>query len=313
MKSAFKSSIVALIPMAVCISLWAQGTDYTKIEFTAKKVSSNLYMLSGSPNVDVNHPDAAGGLVGILTGPDGIFMVDSQYAQVSEKLVAAIKKISSDPIRFMANTHIHPDHTAGNPFFGKMGVVIFAREELRGQMVRPGRDPAGYPVVTYGMGAPVTLHLNGETVDLIPVRAAHTSGDTMIRFQNANVIMIGDFYRNFGYPFIDRANGGTLNGMLEGCDQLMKVAGPDTTLIPGHGTWIKRTDLVPYADMIKSVRDKVQQLIAQGKTEKEVVAAKLTAPWDAKTAGGLGAAGADMTSADRFVSEVYQELKSGTK
>ncbi len=97
----------------------------------------------------------------------------------------------------------------------------------------------------------------------------------MVRFENANVIMIGDFYRNFGYPFIDRANGGTLNGMLEGCDQLMKVAGPDTTLIPGHGTWIKRTDLVPYAEMIKSVRDKVQQLIAQGKTEKEVVAAKV--------------------------------------
>jgi cyclase len=313
MKSAWQSAMVLLVGMGICITVWAQGTDYTKIEFTAKKVSSNLYMLSGSPNVDVNHPDAAGGLVGILTGPEGIFMVDSQYAQVSEKLLAAIKKISSDPIRFMANTHIHPDHTAGNPFFGKMGVVIFAREELRGQMVRPGRDPAGYPVVTYGMGAPVTFHLNGETIDLIPVRAAHTSGDTMIRFQNANVIMIGDFYRNFGYPFIDRANGGTLNGMLEGCDQLMKVAGPDTTLIPGHGTWIKRTDLVPYADMIKSVRDKVQQLIAQGKTEKEVVAAKLTAPWDAKTAGGLGAAGADMTSADRFVSEVYQELKSGTK
>src|SRR5215471_1103096 len=148
MKSAFQLSIMALVSLAVCISLSAQGTDYSKIEFTAKKVSSNLYMLSGSPNVDVNHPDAAGGLVGILTGPDGIFMVDSQYAQVSEKLLGAIKKISSDPLRFMANTHIHPDHTAGNPFFGKMGVVILAREELRGQMVRPGRDAAGYPVVT---------------------------------------------------------------------------------------------------------------------------------------------------------------------
>ena len=125
--------------------------------------------------------------------------------------------------------------------------------------------------------------------------------------------MIGDFYRNYGYPFIDRANGGTLNGMLEGCEQLMKIAGPDTTLIPGHGTWIKRNDLVPYADMIKSVRDKVKQLIAQGKTEKEVVAAKVTASWDAKTAGGLGAAGAGLTSADRFVSEVYQELKAGAK
>jgi glyoxylase-like metal-dependent hydrolase (beta-lactamase superfamily II) len=321
MKSAWRLSLVALAA-GVAATVWAQGTDYSKIEFTAKKVSSNLYMLPGSPNVDVNHPDAAGGLVGVLAGPDGIFMVDAQYAQVSEKLLAAIRKISPEPIRFMANTHIHPDHTAGNPFFGKMGVTIFAREELREQMARPPRggnanagaprDTSGYPVVTYGMGAPVKLHMNGEVIDLIPVRAAHTAGDTMIRFENANVIMIGDFYRNYGYPFIDRANGGTLNGMLEGCDQLMKVAGPDTTLIPGHGTWIKRTDLVPYAEMIKSVRDKVKQLIAQGKTEKEVVAAKVTAPWDASTAGGLGAAGAGVTSADRFVGEVYQELKAGS-
>ena len=327
MKSAWQLSAVAFgifVVVALSVSVRAQGTNFSKIEFTAKQITPNLYMISGSPDVDVNHPDAAGGLVGVLAGPDGIFMVDAQYAQVSEKLLATIKKISPGPIRFMANTHIHGDHTAGNPFFGKMGVVIFAREELREQMVHPpgrlangnpipARDPAGYPVITYGMGAPVKFHMNGEVIDLIPVRAAHTAGDTMIRFENANVIMIGDFYRNFGYPFIDRANGGTLNGMLEGCDQLMKVAGPDTTLIPGHGTWIKRTDLVPYADMIKSVRDKVKQLIAQGKTEKEVVAAKITAPWDAKTAGGLGAAGADLTSADRFVSEVYQEVKAGAK
>jgi len=326
MKSAWQFSAVlfgALAAAVLSVSVWAQGTDFSKIEFMAKKIAPNLYMISGSPNVDVNHPDAAGGLVGVLAGPDGIFMVDAHYAQVSDKLLAAIRKISPEPIRFMANTHIHGDHTAGNPFFAKMGVVIFAREELREEMIHPprlangnpapARDPAGYPVITYGMGAPVKFHMNGEVIDLIPVRAAHTGGDTMIRFENANVIMIGDFYRNFGYPFIDRANGGTLNGMLEGCDLLMKIAGPDTTLIPGHGTWIKRTDLGPYADMIKSVRDKIKELIAQGKTEKEVVAAKPTASWDAKTAGGLGPAGPDMTSADRFVTEVYQELKGGAK
>src|SRR5215468_10443582 len=139
MKSAWQLSLGTLAAVALCVSLWAQGTDFSKIEFTAKKIAPNLYMISGSPNVDVNHPDAAGGLVGVLAGPDGIFMVDAQYAQVSEKLLAAIKKISPEPIRFMANTHIHGDHTAGNPFFGKMGVVIFAREELREQMARPPR------------------------------------------------------------------------------------------------------------------------------------------------------------------------------
>src|SRR5438874_7097878 len=246
MTSPWQLSLAAFAAAAFSVSVCGQGTDFSKIEFTTKQVSPNLYMISGSPNVDVNNPDAAGGLVGVLAGSDGIFMVDAQYAQVSDKLLATIKKISPEPIRFMANTHIHGDHTAGNPFFGKMGVVIFAREELREQMIHPprlgngnpapARDAAGYPVVTYGMGAPVKFHLNGEIIDLIPVRAAHTGGDTMIRFENANVIMIGDFYRNFGYPFIDIANGGSLAGMLEALDATMRLARPDTRLVPGHGT-----------------------------------------------------------------------------
>ena len=161
----------------------------------------------------------------MLAGPDGIFMVDAQYAQITDKVVAAIRKISPEPIRFLVNTHVHPDHTAGNANFVKMGALLFAREELREEMLRPpagnpaaARDPARLPVVTYGMGDPVKLRLNGEIVDLIPVRAAHTGGDTMIRFENADVIMIGDFYRNYGYPFIDTNNGGTLKGALEALD-----------------------------------------------------------------------------------------------
>src|SRR5213592_3523400 len=146
MKSRWQLSAVlfgAFAAAAFSLSAWGQGTDFSKIEFTSKKIAPNLYMISGSPNVDVNHPDAAGGLVGVLAGPDGVFMVDSQYAQVSDKLLATIKQISPEPVRFMANTHIHPDHTAGNPFFGKKGVVIFAREELREQMARPPRQANG--------------------------------------------------------------------------------------------------------------------------------------------------------------------------
>ena len=152
--------------------------------------------------------------------------------------------------------------------------------------------------------------MNGEIVDLIPVRAAHTGGDTMIRFENANAIMIGDFYRNYGYPFIDTNNGGSLKGALEALDATLKLAGPDTKLIPGHGTIINRTDIVPYRDMILGVQAKVQQMINQGKSEQEVLAAKVTAPYDAKVPGGLLPAGAG-TSADRFVGMVYSELKAG--
>ena len=146
-------------------------------------------MLSGSENVDPGHPDGAGGRIGVLAGPDGIFMVDSQYQQIGDRVLAAVRRIDQGPIRFLVNTHIHGDHTAGNATFAKQGAVLLAREELREGMVRqpppaagaPPRDPARLPVVTYGMGDPVRLRMNGETVELIPVRAAHTGGDTIIR------------------------------------------------------------------------------------------------------------------------------------
>ena len=317
MKSASQLSLVGLSVLVLSASVWAQGIEYSKIEIRTEKIAPNLYMLSGSENVDPGHPDGAGGRIGVLAGPDGIFMVDSQYVQIGDKVLAAVRRIDPGPIRFLVNTHIHGDHTAGNATFAKLGAVLFSREELREGLARqpattppaPPRDPARLPVVTYGMGEPVRFRMNGETVELIPVRAAHTGGDTMIRFVNADVIMIGDFYRNFGYPFIDTNNGGSLKGALEGLELTMKTAGPNTRLVPGHGTYINRTDIIPYRDMIRDVQNRVQQLIAQGKTLQEVLAAKVTAPYDAKVPGGLLPAGAAGTSADRFVSMVYAELK----
>lgn len=318
MKSA-RFSLLALILVAV--NLFAQGIQYDKIEIKTEKIAPNLYMLSGSENVDPGHPDGAGGRIGVLAGPDGIFMVDSQYLQIGDKVLAAIRKIDNGPIRFLANTHVHGDHTAGNATFAKLGAVIFAREELREGMARPlaaarggvdTRDPARLPIVTYGMGEPVRFRMNGETVELIPVRAAHTGGDTMIRFVNADVIMVGDFYRNFGYPFIDTSNGGSLRGALEALEQTMKIAGPNTRLVPGHGSYINRNDIIPYRDMILAVQAKVQELINQGKTEEQVLAAKVTAPFDAKVPGGLLTANTGGgTTADRFVRMVYAQLKAG--
>jgi len=311
--------LLAAAGALLSINVLGQGIQYDKIEIKTEKVASNLYMLSGSENVDPGHPDGAGGRIGVLTGPDGIFMVDAQYAQIGDKVLAAIRRLDQGPIRFLVNTHVHADHTAGNATFAKLGAVLLAREELREGLARtptnaaanaPARDPSRLPVLTYGMGDPVRLRMNGETIELIPVRAAHTGGDTMIRFVNADAIMVGDFYRNFGYPFIDTSNGGSLKGALEALELTMKVAGPNTKLIPGHGTFINRTDIIPYRDMILAVRDKVQQLIAQGKTEQEVLAAKVTAPFDAKVPGGLLPSNTGGgTSADRFVRMVYQQLK----
>ena len=316
MRLARQTSFAAFLTLLLIARVQAQGIDYAKIEIQTEKIAPNLYMLSGSAGADPGHEDAAGGRIGVLAGPDGIFMVDAQYAQITDKVVAAIRKISSEPIRFLVNTHVHGDHTAGNAAFVKMGALLFAREELREEMSRQmatanpalARDPARLPVVTYGMGDPIKLRLNGEIVDLIPVRAAHTGGDTMVRFENADVIMIGDFYRNYGYPFIDTNNGGTLKGALEALDETMKLAGPNTRLIPGHGTIIHRDDIVPYRNMILDIQAKVQQMIREDKSLQEVLAAKVTAPYDAKVPGGLLPAGSG-TSADRFVSMVYAQLK----
>jgi cyclase len=312
--------VALFVVAAMPVSAWAQGgIQYDKIEIKTDKVAPNLYMLSGSEDVDPGHPDGAGGRIGVLAGPDGIFMVDAQYLQIGDKVLAAIRKIDSGPIRFLVNTHVHGDHTAGNATFAKLGAVLLAREELREGMARPvarggtdTRDPARLPVMTYGMGDPVRFRMNGETIELIPVRAAHTGGDTMIRFVNADVIMVGDFYRNFGYPFIDLTNGGSLKGALEALELTMKIAGPNTRIVPGHGTFINKNDIVPYRDMILAVQAKVQELINQGKTEEEVLAAKVTAPFDAKVPGGLLPANTGGgTTADRFVRMVYSQLKAG--
>lgn len=321
MRSVWQWLLVGLAAAAAPLTAGAQGIQYDKIELIPEKIAPNLTMLAGNKDVDPGHPDGAGGRIGVLYGPDGVLVVDSQYGQVADKVMAAIRRISAQPIRILVNTHIHIDHTGGNAAFGKAGATIYAREELREQMVHPARradgspglarEPAGYPTVTYGMGEPVKIHMNGEIVEFIPVRAAHTGGDTIIKFTNANAIMIGDFYRNFGYPYIDTLNGGSLKGLIDALDLTMKLAGPDTKLIPGHGTLINRNDIAPYRTMIAAVQDKVRAMIAQGATEQQVLAAKLTAPYDAKVPGGLLPAAGGGTSADRFVRAVYQELKRG--
>src|SRR5262249_36249450 len=166
---------------AWCGAAWSQEMDFSKVEIITEKLAPNVYMLTGSGGVDPSHDDAAGGRIGVLAGPDGVLMIDSQYAQLSDKVLAALRKISSGPIRYLANTPIHRAHPAGNAFFAKQGALIFAREELRDSMVKlskapnassnPVANPAGFPVVTYGMGPPVKIHMNDEVVQFIPIYA----------------------------------------------------------------------------------------------------------------------------------------------
>jgi glyoxylase-like metal-dependent hydrolase (beta-lactamase superfamily II) len=283
--------LAAFALLALSAGAQAQGTDYSKVQITTTKVAPNFYTLEGS-----------GGMIGVLAGPDGVLMVDSQFAPLTDKIVAAVKQITSSPIRFLIDTHVHPDHTGGNENLGKLGVTIFAREELRGRLAKSGTAPAGLPVVTYS--GKLTFHLNGERVELIPVPAAHTDGDTMVYFPDSKVLMTGDFYRSLGYPNIDLANGGSLKGMLAGMQAIADLTAPDTKIIPGHGATVDRTAVIAQRDMILAIRDKVAALVQQGKTQEEVVAAHPTADYDAKVPTAA-------TTSARFIGQLYSEIKAG--
>jgi len=302
-KTAIRCARVLLAGLAlVAIGAVAQAQgqpDFSKVQIKTNKITNNFYTLEGQ-----------GGTIGVLTGPDGVFMVDTQFAPLTEKIVAAIKQISNAPIKFVVNTHVHGDHTGGNENLGKMGVTILARENLRNRLMHPAPNANGTPgTPTSAPGLPMitfngitTFHMDGEDVQLIPIPAAHTDGDTMVRFVNTDVIMAGDFYRSIQYPNIDRANGGSLNGMIDGLGQIVARSGPNTKIIPGHGPTVDRTAVMAHRDMILAVRDKVAQLVSQGKSQEEVLAAKPTADYDAKVTNST-------ETTQRFVTQLYAELK----
>jgi cyclase len=292
--------------LVVCLLLSAlvgAQQDFSKVEIKTNKLSANLSTLEGQ-----------GGAIGVLAGPDGVLMVDSQFAPLTEKIVAAIKQVNPGPIRFLINTHLHGDHTGGNVNLGKMGVTIIARPQLRARLEKPnpgaGGAPAtpmaaaGLPILTYD--APMTFHMNGEQVQLIPIPAAHTDGDTLIRFVTADVIMTGDFYRSVGYPNIDRANGGTLKGLVDGLNKIIELSGPSTRIVPGHGGVVDRTAVATHRDITIGVRDKIAPMVRKGMTLEQVAAAKPTADFDAKVPD-IG------TTGERFVGQLYAELQTTPK
>lgn len=287
-------ALFVLAAVLMAISAVAQNAqDFSKVEIKTTKLSDKFYTFEGQ-----------GGTIGALVGPDGIFMVDTQFAPLTDKIVAAVKKVSNGPIKFIVNTHVHGDHTGGNENFAKLGAVLFSRDQLRARLARPAGNAApapaaALPMVTYDNR--VTLHMNGEDVQLIPIRSAHTDGDTLVRFPGLDILMTGDYYRSLGYPNIDRNNGGSLNGMLEGLGTTIGFAGPNTKIIPGHGATVDRNAVIAHRDMILAVRDRVAQMVKQGKTAPEIIAAKPTSDYDSKIEGAAA-------TSERFINQLYAEL-----
>jgi cyclase len=280
---------VALLA-AGAVSAQAQQ-DFSAVQIKTHTVTGNVRYLEG-----------AGGNVGLLIGDEGVLMIDDQFAPLSDKLMAAIRALSDQPIRMLVNTHIHGDHTGGNENFGKLGIDIVAHDNVRVRLARGvnGGAPSpavALPVVTFG--DTMSLHLNGETVTVGKLPPAHTDGDAYIRFVNADVIHAGDVFRTVGYPGVDFNNGGSVKGTIEALQALVDLSGPNTKILPGHGVVSTREDVAAFRDLAVELQKRFTDLIRQGMTLEQVVAAKPTADLDEKYG-----------SSERLIPAFYNAVKA---
>lgn len=273
--------------------------DFSQVEIETVKLTDTLYMLIGS-----------GGNIGVSAGEDGVYLIDDQYAPLSDKIKAAVAEISDKPVRFVVNTHWHGDHVGGNENFGKAGAVIVAHDNVRVRMEQGIDVPAlnrtvapaagaALPVVTFN--DETTLHLNGESARVIHVAAAHTDGDAFIHWPGANVIHTGDIFFNGIYPFIDAWSGGGIAGMIAAADQILALADDDTKIIPGHGPLADREALRIYRDMLATVADRATAAKTAGKSAEEWVAEKPLADIEADWSGGF-------LKSDQFAQIVFAGL-----
>ncbi|MGB3294382.1 MAG: MBL fold metallo-hydrolase [Phormidesmis sp.] len=277
----------------------AQTPDFDAVEIQTVPVADNVYMLLGE-----------GGNIGVSAGEDGVFLIDDQFAPLTEKIRAAIAAISDEPIRFLVNTHWHFDHTGGNENLGEAGVVIVAQDEVYTRLSTeqfieafqrevPPSPPAALPVITFNDTA--TFHLNGQTMHAFHVDAAHTDGDTVIHFVEADVIHAGDTYFNGFYPFIDTSSGGSLPGMISATEEILALAGENTQIIPGHGPLSDREELEAYRQMLVDMRVRTESAITQGLTLEAFLASDPSADYDEDWGGGF-------LAPEQFLTIIYQDL-----
>lgn len=273
-------ALCALLP------LMALGQDFSSVEIRTTEVSEGVYALQG-----------AGGNLGLVVGDNGAFLVDDQYAPLTDKIIAAVAAVTDKPIRFVFNTHWHGDHTGGNEHMDEAGALIVAHDNVRKRMsagqfmeffdreVPP--SPAGaLPVVTFNDR--VTFHLGGHTVHAIHIPNAHTDGDAIVHLEEADTIHTGDIVFDGLYPFIDYGSGGSLAGMIEAADRILEMANEDTAIITGHGgPVVDKSRLRNYRDMLATVHERLAALIDQGKTLDEVQAESITSEFDADWGQGF--------------------------
>jgi glyoxylase-like metal-dependent hydrolase (beta-lactamase superfamily II) len=281
-------------------NLAAQDQDFSKVQITVTKVVGTVYMLQG-----------AGGNIGACVGEDGIVVVDDQYAPLAEKIEAALKGITDKPVRFIINTHYHGDHTGGNAFFQKQAPVI-AHDNVRKRleqgsmagnlgsisMERKAAPKEALPIVTFDHD--VTVHLNGEDIRALHFPGGHTDGDSIIFFPKSNVVHMGDDFVRYGFPFIDLASGGSVQGMIAALEEVVPKLPADVKVIPGHGNVSNLDDVREYVKMLRDTRAVVEKGVQQRKTLDQLKQEKVLEPWK-KWSG-------DFISSDAFIETLYNDL-----
>lgn len=252
--------------------------NFDTVQIRPLKITDRVYMLKG-----------AGGNIGLLTGGDGLLMIDDQFAPLSEKIAKAVSGIDAGPVRFLVNTHIHGDHTGGNENFKKMGVTLVAHDMVRQRMTKetvntrtnqtvPPRDKAAWPEITFGER--MNFHLNDEDIELYHFASGHTDGDVVIRFVKANVYHVGDLFNRGSFPYIDGSNGGDVVGLVANFDKILALIDDNAKVIPGHGDLATKADVKAYRDMLADINTQVSAALKKGKKVEDIPAMNITARYE---------------------------------
>ena len=300
----YKTTLAAFAATTVLFAgsaMAQQPVDWDKIQIKTTDLGNKTYMLEGQ-----------GGNITVAVGTDGIIMVDTQFAPLSDKIKAAVKAISPLPIKYIINTHFHGDHTGGDANFQKDGAIVIAQDNIRlrlaggttngttGNKTAPVSGDA-IPKETYS-GGTKTIEVGGRKATLTHVYNAHTDGDTYVYFDDANVLCTGDVMNNnHRYQQVDFANGGDIRGMIRATDAWLKLANDNTKVVVGHGPLGNKESIVAYNAMVKTARERIEKLVKEGKTEEQVVAAKPLADLDKTWAD-------DDKAAENFTKQVYNSF-----
>ncbi|RPI82042.1 MAG: MBL fold metallo-hydrolase [Nitrosopumilales archaeon] len=232
----------------------------------------------------------SGGNIIVSAGQDGVFMVDDQFAPLTEKIKDAISKITDQPINFVINTHLHPDHVGGNENLGELGAIIVSHDNVRKRLSTeqfseffnrtvPPLPEKGLPIITFSDN--MTIFQNGDEIKIIHVDNGHTDGDSIVYFTKNNVIHVGDDFNDKSYPFIDISSGGSIDGLISSLQTISSIIDDETKVVSGHSEISNKIKVNDFTNMLKDVREKVSQMIEEGKSLKEIIASQPTSKYDA--------------------------------